>query len=310
MKKQKYSKLLNLILFVIFILIFLISISYLNVFFNDIEYYENKESKVCFITAIYNNYDSSCKPFVKQTIDTDFICFTDNENIDNNGWIVDITPYHYNNKSELDDDTYINSLVNNKHSFNIAKYYKQSFQRIPRLKDYDVIIWLDGSIEITNDKTSDYILNNIYTKKIIGWHHEKRNGILKNELDDSNYDKYVSNIWNGESQPYQDIFKQYDYYIQDGYTDLYYKNLNSHTPHMGVWITCFVAFLNKDEDVKKFLDLWYLQTLKYTTQDQLGFSYVCQKLNMIPFTLPNDEISGEPHEKTDFYKKHKHVNGA
>jgi len=41
---------------------------------------------------------------------------------------------------------------------------------------------------------------------------------------------------------------------------------------------------------KTFLDLWYLQTLKYTTQDQIGFSYVCQKTNRIPHTLPNNEI--------------------
>jgi hypothetical protein len=38
-------------------------------------------SKICFITAIYGGYESSCKNYVKQTIDTDFICFTDDINI-------------------------------------------------------------------------------------------------------------------------------------------------------------------------------------------------------------------------------------
>jgi len=47
--------------------------------------------------------------------------------------------------------------------------------------------------------------------------------------------------------------------------------------------------------------------LKYTTQDQIGFSYVCQKTNMIPFTLPNNEIYGKcPHSNTMFYLKHNH----
>ena len=46
-------------------------------------------SKICFITAIYGKYEKSCKPFVKQTIDTDFICFTDDENIISNGWTID-----------------------------------------------------------------------------------------------------------------------------------------------------------------------------------------------------------------------------
>ena len=272
------------------------------------EYDKNKKvkSNICFITAIYGNYEVTCKKFTKQTVSTDFICFTDNQNILSNGWIIDTFPYHYENKNELDDDSYVNSLSNNKHTFNIAKYYKQSFQRILRLKEYDVIVWLDGTIEITYNKTSEYIIKNIYNKKIIGWHHEYRKGILKNEVIASHYSKYTSTNWNGQNQPYQDIDKQYNDYIKDGYNDLYYKKLNSHTPHMGVWITCFIAFLNKDNYVKQFLDLWYLQTLKYTTQDQISFSYVCQKLNMIPFTLPNNKIYGKPHVKTLFYIKHLH----
>jgi len=264
-------------------------------------------TKICFITAIYGGYEKSCKKFVKQTIDTDFICFTCNKNIINNGWIIDTTPYHLINKSKIDDDTFINSLCNNKHTFNIAKYYKQSFSNIPILDKYDVIVWVDGTIQIMNHKTSEYILNNIYREKIIGWHHEGRNGILKREVLASNFNRYTSTNWNNQSQPYQNIYNQYNCYLQDGYTDAFFKNLNSHTPHMGVWITCFVAFLHKDKDVTDFLNLWYLQTLKYTTQDQIGFSYVCQKTKLIPFTLPNNEIRGDcPHKYTMFYIKKNH----
>jgi hypothetical protein len=264
-------------------------------------------SKICFITAIYGNYETSCKKFVKQTVETDFICFTDNENIISNGWTVDTTPYHLNNKSSIDNDTYINSLCNNKHTFNIAKYYKQSFNNITILDKYDVIVWLDGTIEIIYDKTSEYLLNNIYKEKIIGWHHEMRNGILSKEVEDSNFFRYTSTYWNNQIQPYQDIDYQYKCYLEDGYNDEFFKNINSHTPHMGVWITCFVAFLKNDDNVKQFLDFWYLQTLKYTTQDQIGFSYTCQKNNLIPYTLPNNEIYGnQSHLKTMFYIKHNH----
>jgi hypothetical protein len=264
-------------------------------------------AKICFITANYGNYETTCKKFVKQTIDTDFICFTDNSNIINNGWTIDTTPYHLNNKSKIDDDTFINSLCNNNHTFNIAKYYKQSFVNIPILDKYDVIVWLDGTIEIIYDKTSEYILNNIYREKIIGWHHEMRNGILSKEVSASHCYRYISTNWNNQSQPYQDIDNQYKCYLDDGYNDLFFKKINSHTQHMGVWVTCFVAFLYKDEAVKQFLDLWYLQTLRYTTQDQIGFSYVCQKTNLIPFTLPNNEIYGDnPHINTMFYIKREH----
>lgn len=249
-------------------------------------------AKICFITAIYGNYEASCKKFVKQTIEADFICFTDNNNIISNGWTIDTTPYHLIHKSGLDDNSYINSIRNNRHTFNIAKYYKQAFSNIPILEKYDIVVWLDGTIEIIYDKTSEYIANNIYNEKIIGWHNELREGMLGHEMAGSRFGKYLGNFWNNQWQPYQDVESQYNSYIKDGYNDLYFKNLNSHTPHMGVWITCFTAFLHKDNDVKSFLDLWYLQTLKYTTQDQLGFSYTCQKTNMIPFTLPNNQVYG------------------
>jgi hypothetical protein len=267
-------------------------------------------AKICFITAIYGNYESSCKKFIKQTIETDFICFTDNKDIVSNGWTIDTNPYHITNKSELDNDTYTNSICSNKHTFNVSKYYKQAFKNIPILQKYDVIVWLDGTIEIIYNKTSEYILNNIYKEKIIAWSHEMRHGILSSEVKaSSSFYRYNTTYWNWQSQPFQDVEYQYKCYLDDGYTDAFYKNMNQSNPHFGVWITCFVAFLKNDTNVKDFLDLWYLQTLKYSTQDQVGFPYVCQKTNLIPHTLPNNEIHGDcPHKNTMFYTKHEHGN--
>ena len=262
-------------------------------------------SKICFITAIFGNYETSCKPFTQQTVETDYICFTDNPHIISNGWTIDTTPYHLTHKSHLDTDTYRNSISNNQHTFNVSKYYKQSFTNIPRLQPYDIVVWMDGTIEILYDKTSEYILTHIYEKKIIGWNHEFRNGKLAGEVDASHFDRYTSTYWGDQSQPYQDIDEQYQAYLQDGYHDEFFDR--STNPNVGVWLTCFVAFLKNDASVQQFLDLWYLQTLQYTTQDQIGFPYVCQKTNLIPFTLPNHEIWGDyPHTHTMLYKKHGH----
>ena len=266
-------------------------------------------TKICFITAIYGGYETSCKKFVEQTIDTDFICFTNKSNIIKNGWIIDTTPYHLINKSKIDNDSFINSLCNNKDTFNVAKYYKQSFSNISILQKYDAVVWLDGTIEIIYNKTSEYILNNIYKEKIIGWHHEMRYGDLSKEVEASHFNRYTSTFMNKQSQPYQDVDKQYKCYLDEGYDNSFFKNIIKDRPHVGMWITCFVAFLHKDKEVSKFLELWYLQTLKHTTQDQVGFPYVCQKTNIIPFTLPNNEISGDyPHKNTLFYIKHEHGN--
>jgi hypothetical protein len=111
-------------------------------------------AKICFITAIYGNYESTCKPFIKQTVPTDFICFTDYHDMIPNGWKIDTTPYHLLYPSTMDNGTFINSIQQNKHTFNVAKYYKQSFRCIPILQTYDVIIWLDGTIELIDERAS------------------------------------------------------------------------------------------------------------------------------------------------------------
>lgn len=264
-------------------------------------------TKICYITAIYGDYEKSCKKYVKQTIESDFICFTDNAEIIKNNWEIDTNPYHITHKNTIDNDEYVNSLCNNTHTFNIAKYYKQSFHLIPRLQIYDIIIWLDATIEIIYDKTSEYILSKIFDNKIITWHHEWRFGMLYNEVQAAaSHDKYCNTTWNGQKQPYQDVKKQYMEYINDGYDEYLFKRSNHHSPHYGVWITCFIAFLQKDEKIRSFLNHWYLQTLKYTTEDQVSFSYSCQKQGLYPLTLPYEEIKGEPHQWTTFYIKQDH----
>lgn len=262
--------------------------------------------RICFITAIYGGYEQTCKPFAPQTVPTDLVCFTDNPHICGNGWEIDNTPYHLTHKSHLDDCAQVNSLSNNQHTFNVAKYYKQAFTNIPRLKEYEVVVWLDGTIEVTNARVSEYILRHIHSAKIIGWHHEHRYGMLQDEVVASHFHRYTSTFWNNQAQPYQDVDRQYSSYLADGYTDAYFKNMHMHTPHFGVWITCFVAFLQHDPDVSRFLDMWYTQTLQHTTQDQIGFSYVCQMSGLSPMTLPNEDVSGVPSETTDFYVKHTH----
>ena len=255
-------------------------------------------AQVCFISSNYGGRESTCKRFKPQTIKTDFICFTDNPNQKSNGWIIDTTPYHLLNKSLLDNNTYINSIENNKHTFNVAKYYKQAFQNIPRLKNYDVVVWLDGTIEILNPNLSKWLLDNIFWSKIVGWEHDgagrKGSGGFHTEMKRSVENKrYSSTGWMGQPQPFQDVGAQYRSYIQEGY---------NHRKIGKVWLTCFVAFWNQSTKVTEFLNEWYLQTLKYTTQDQIGFPYACYKCNLIPHTVGRNRSSS----KNKWYKKHTH----
>jgi hypothetical protein len=268
---------------------------------------EKSDAKICFITAIYGRYEATCKKFVEQTIPTDFICFTNLTNIQSNGWIIDNNPYHITHKSQIDNDTYINSISNNNHTFNLAKYYKQNFHNIPRLKKYDIIIWLDGTIEIYNNNTSQFIKDLVDKNNNLIVFEHFRQGSLDQERAASHFERYTSTFWFGQKQPYQDIDKQYTDYINDGYNDNdFWKKISPNQKEYGLWVTCFLAFDMKKKETLEFLDEWYLQTLKYTTQDQIGFPYVCQKLNMYPYNLPDNNSWGNGHSKTSFFYKHGH----
>lgn len=270
--------------------------------------FTKRMAKICYITAIYGSYEATCKPFSVQTVESEFVCFTDNPDIQSNGWTIDCIPYHYMFKPEFERKSHNNSLYNNTHTFNIAKFYKQNFKAIPRLSKYDVIVWLDGTIQLTHSQISSYILSRIYTHKIIGWHHEYRHGNLEKEVIGSFDKRYSSTFWHNQVQPVQNVKLQYDTYIKDGYDETFFKKCpEKNSDFFGVWITCFVAFLNNDQHVEEFLKMWYLQTLHYTTQDQVGFSYTVQNTKLLPFTLPNHEIQGgEPCFETPFYIRHVH----
>ena len=269
-------------------------------------------AKVVYITAVFGTYELSAKPKKNQTLLSDWICFTNNRKLTPNGWELDFEPYHIKFPSPIDDGKYTNSLLRNNGNnsffkyFLIAKYYKQNYYNIPRLQRYEVVIWLDGTIEIIWDKTSEWVHNKIILNKqpIVSWAHElRKNGNLKDEVTVSKSQmKYFG----------QDLDFQYAEYLRHGYRsdfwELHRSAVNSSHPSFGLWITCFLAFDNRDALVKIFLDYWFLQTLMYSLQDQMGFPYALRSLNIIPYTLPDNEVSGMygAHFQTQMYKRWNH----
>ena len=241
--------------------------------------------RVAFITVNFGGYELSCRPFKKQTIPCDFIYFTDAKVTDPNGWTIDNTPWHETIETQKG---LRNSFENNRHTNNITKFYKQKFQSIPRLKDYDMIIWIDGSIEISSETVAEECLSKIKEYPVISWKH---NNTLDNEVRASRISKYISTYWNGQEQPYQDIDEQYDDYKADGCPNFDH-----------VFITCFIAFDNKDPKVKEFLEHWWYQNLRYTNADQIGFVYSLYKTGIRALSLEAEDSC----LKTDFYIKKPH----
>ena len=263
--------------------------------------------KVAFITAIFNGsiaYERSCKPHVQQTVPASFICFS-NANPVSNGWTINNTPWHYMHPSPLDGGQGRNSLAKNTHIFNIAKYYKQAWRNIPILAEYDVVIWLDATVEITDPNCTRTVLQALGQSPIATFEHDWRNGCLKDEVVDSLFDKYTSPNWMGQLQPVQPVVQQYAKYVARGYREDLWRTLVPERPSAGVYLTCFVA-VTVCPQALAFMDAWYLETLHETTQDQISFPYVLQQLNIIPYAWPNEGVIGEASTRTTFYIKHNH----
>jgi len=234
---------------------------------------------VAIITAIYDSSITECQPFVKQTIPTDFICFSNKPDIITNNWKIDITPYH----KDVSSDYRV-----------IHKYYKMMTHDIIVLRKYATIIWIENNVEIINKNVSKYILKKLRNNPIISWHHPAHYGNLHREVDISySLLKYS-----------YDIKKQYQDYVNKGYNDIYFKGLCHPSQHFGVWFTSFVAYNNKDCRIHNFLKSWFREILHYGTNDIISFSYVCYKNNILPYALPDANIIGEPTTSNQYYIYH------
>jgi hypothetical protein len=211
-------------------------------------------------------------------------------------WTIDRTPYHITHPSSLDNGRFTNSFSRNRHTFNIAKYYKEQFHLIPRLAQYDIIIWLDGTRAPASSSFTEHCLKMMRSSRIpiITLDHVVRKGILRNEVKASHFNRYTSTFWNNQQQPYQDVDAQYRHYREQGFIEQWLANITvpyrTKPTTLGVWITAIVAFNMTDPVIRPFLNEWFAHNLNFTTQDQVSFPYVCWKFNIVPCTLPDNEV--------------------
>lgn len=270
---------------------------------------EIEGAKVAVLTAVFGGYEVKLHRFAQQTVPTDFICFTDmGDEVNARGWIIDRTPYHLDaTLPTIDTGEYVNSIKNNKHPMNIGKFYKQFFFVIPRMKKYDHVIWIDGSL-VLEKPDMVFMLQSLFKngKNLVLFEHW-RNGKLENEAKiAASSDKYNSTIFNGIPQPLQDISRQYEAYLWAGYDEYYWHRKRPDRPQYGVWITCFIAYDMTNPESQLFLTNWYLQTLMFSTQDQVGFSFAAQMTGVLPYSLPDRLNVNGTALLNNLYRKQEH----
>lgn len=275
------------------------------------------KNKVAIVTCVYGTYEASCKPIKPQTTPVDLICFSNlsPDKIKLNGWELDNTPYHETHPVEIDKSNLRNSLKNNKHTYNIGKYYKFMWHYIPRLQEYDVVIWVDATVEIIHPNAVEMLVDRAKRYGICTWNHEKHGGNLFKEVKScSNDHRFNSTNWFGQNQPLQPVKEQYRNYLENGYSESFWKNVKREEGrgdgiNFGVWLTCMIAFDSKNASVLSFNELVYGEMKKWSTMCQIAFPKVVQDTNLIPYTLPDSQIKGNnPHRNSSIHIKHRHGN--
>lgn len=157
-----------------------------------------------------------------------------------------------------------------------AKYYKCFWHHIPILSKYDVVVWIDSTVQI---------------KALPLWSLEKHDLAV--------YQHGFRNNTHAEINGTSDC--RYTDYMQGLQEQRKLKNSD--------WlaITCFV--LNKRCDkIIKMNEKWFSDILLYSPQDQVSFPTACEYTG-VNVKLYRVKHKMESHTETKFYKKHEHLQG-
>ena len=205
-------------------------------------------SIVCY-TCITNSYDSLKQPSILNS-GIDFICFTDSMTASQNGaWRMRLIP---NDLQFLDDIK----------KQRIVKICPHRY-----LKNYDISIWIDGSIQVIGDlnefvRQYDLNENPLYTRI-----HPARDCI---------YDEADACIKIRKDNK-QKIESQVNRYHDAGYPR-----------HIGMVETGIMLRRHNDIRCQMICNEWATELLNNSHRDQLSFNYVCWKNHFVPGILKNE----------------------
>lgn len=215
--------------------------------------------KTCIITACTGKYKAHLRSI--DHLDVDGYIFGDigdrDLQIDGTRWTRIKTQYFKHNNSFME-----------------AKYYKCFWQHIPILDKYDVVVWIDATIQVKS-----LPLAHLDDHDIVAYDHGKRT-CTHDEI------KHTLPFW------------KYEAYVEGLQTQLKQQNID--------WlsITCFVLH-KRNETVKDMQKIWFADNLKYSPQDQVSFPLACTQAGVKIKLLPSSEDM-QSHVETIHYIKHKH----
>lgn len=192
--------------------------------------------KICVYTCITGNYDGLSKIYPSQNPNIDFICFTDNQELEycSGNWNIRSIPNELNYLSKVKQQRIIKACPN--------RY----------LQDYDVSLWIDGNISIVSDIykfLKKYNIEKIpfFTKK-----HPCRNCI---------YEEAKKVLQMKKDFP-QNVNPQIERYRKEGFPE-----------NFGLHETGVILRRHREVCVHVFGNMWAKEIMTFSHRDQLSFDY-------------------------------------
>lgn len=227
--------------------------------------------KIAVYTTIFGGY-APLRILPPQSVEADFFCITDD-------------PTNLATSSDHSDPK--KSVKWNVIEANIprrdlaarlrAKFFKMFPTEIEQMKNYDVHIYIDGSIEVTSTKFVEYCINNLKSADICLFKHPDRDCIFQEANASIDLIKYKNENINQQMSDYHKFF-----------------------PTGAGLYACGILVRRNNSTIKSLMGNWWWEQIKYTYQDQLSFPVVCKMKGIMPNTFP------DPQYKNNYFRVHWH----
>lgn len=212
--------------------------------------------RVCIYTAIYGAYDD-LKVQPEQTVDCDFICFTDDPTLSSPNWLV----IHLKNWIEGSSQARLQSKypkILSHHFFAAPSLNPLTLVSycVRHIRPYDYTIWIDGSVQIKQKTFAEEAISHVGDYGLAMFIHPERACVYDEANACLEYAKC-------ESQP---LLEQVGHYRRSGYP-----------PDNGLMATGMIVRDARKKMLHKVDEDWWVETVKYITRDQVSLPYVLWK---------------------------------
>lgn len=200
-----------------------------------------------------------------------------------------------------------NSVQRNWGPFNLAKHYKLNPHRVPQLAQYEVVIWIDGTLRVKLDLPRSPLFLGLlqrmrgqdanvacFARTEQGFPSPNRSRhTLEQELlmagpmrkyHGQNF-AYARRLYFGLGGINGTMREQWWLNDEASAALARMRNLNSTS---GVWNTAMVVWLMRHRDTARLADAWWLENALTITQDQVTFPVAGWKTHIMPYTLPDE----------------------